>query len=100
MKISHFYIRWNKQLRWIGGFVFLGILLLILFGILPKVTGEPKIFVLAGGASVYRTLQRKGVPFVTGILQENDVDYPVSKALAERIISQKAFSKIEEENLF
>lgn len=32
MKSSHSYIRWNKQLRWAGGFVLLGILLFILFG--------------------------------------------------------------------
>lgn len=31
MKISHSYIKWNKQLRWVGGFAFLGILLFILF---------------------------------------------------------------------
>lgn len=67
---------------------------------LPKVTGEPKIFVLAGGgggALIYRTLQRKNVPFSTGILQENDIDYPISVALAEKVISQKAFMKIDEE---
>lgn len=32
MKSSHSYIRWNKQLRWAGGFALLGILLFILFG--------------------------------------------------------------------
>lgn len=32
MKISRSYTKWNKQIRWIGGFVFLGILLLILLG--------------------------------------------------------------------
>lgn len=32
MKSSHSYIRWNKQLRWAGGFVLFGILLFILFG--------------------------------------------------------------------
>ncbi|MDE7424273.1 MAG: ABC transporter ATP-binding protein [Lachnospiraceae bacterium] len=67
---------------------------------LPKITGDPKVFVLAGGgkgASVYRALQRKGIPFATGILQENDVDYPVSKALAQKVISQKSFTRISEE---
>ena len=67
---------------------------------LPKVTGTPKVFVLAGGGggtSIFRSLQRKNIPFSTGILQENDIDYPVSLALAEKVISQKAFTKIEEE---
>lgn len=67
---------------------------------LPRITGIPKIFVLAGGgngASVYRTLQRKGIPFATGILQENDIDYPVARALAQKVISQKSFTRIREE---
>lgn len=67
---------------------------------LPRAEGNPEVFVLAGGgggAPVFRTLQRKNVPFVTGILQENDVDYFVSLALAQRVISQKAFTMIGEE---
>lgn len=33
MKISHSYTKWNKRVRWIGGFLFLGILLCILLGL-------------------------------------------------------------------
>jgi iron complex transport system ATP-binding protein len=67
---------------------------------LPMCTGEPKVFVIAGGGSgraVFRDLQRRGIPFVTGIIQENDLDYPVAKALAVNLISEKAFSDISDE---
>lgn len=66
----------------------------------PK--GEARIFVIAGGGSgrtVYRRLQREGKAFVTGILYENDLDYPVAKALAAELITEKAFEPIEESTL-
>lgn len=69
---------------------------------LPKSQGRPQCFVLAGGggaAGFYRALQRKGIPFSTGILHKNDVDYPVALALAETVIAEKAFSKISPEQL-
>lgn len=65
----------------------------------PK--GEPKIFVIAGGGTgreVFRTLQRKGTAFVTGILYENDLDFPVARALATEVISETAFEPVSEEN--
>jgi len=61
----------------------------------PK--GKTEVFVIAGGGSgkaVYRKLQRAGIPFAAGILFENDVDYPVAKALAAAVIAEKAFEKI------
>lgn len=64
--------------------------------------GSAEVFVIAGGGTgrnVYRQLQRAGVPFVTGILYENDVDYPVAKALASQVIGAKAFEPISEELL-
>ena len=67
---------------------------------LPKAKGEPKVFVIAGGgsgASVYRRLQRQGIPFATGILQKNDIDYPVAVQLAARVVSVEAFAEIDEE---
>lgn len=66
----------------------------------PK--GEAKIFVMAGGGtgrSVYRRLQREGRAFMTGILSENDLDYPVAKALAAELISVEAFEPAGEEIL-
>ena len=64
---------------------------------LPKPAGAPTVFVIAGdgtGRSTYRQLQRNGIPFVTGILFENDLDYPVAKALATNVIVSKSFEPI------
>lgn len=64
--------------------------------------GKPSVFVLAGGGagiSVYRALQRRQIPFSTGILCENDIDYQVAKALAETVISIPAFEMPSEESL-
>lgn len=68
---------------------------------LPACIGDAEVFVVAGGGNgrnIYRALQRKGIPFSTGILQENDLDYPVAKALAVNTISEKAFCDISKEN--
>ena len=62
----------------------------------PK--SEADIFVIAGGGtgrSVYRRLQREGKAFVTGILYENDLDYPVAKVLAKNVIGAKAFEPMD-----
>ncbi len=59
--------------------------------------GMEKVFVIAGGGSgrqVYRRLQRQQRAFVTGILFENDLDYPVARALAEEVIRAEAFEPI------
>lgn len=67
---------------------------------LEQVRGEPEVFVIGGGGSgipVYRRLQRQGVPFAAGVLQENDVDYPVAAVLAAQVISEKSFHPIGEE---
>lgn len=64
---------------------------------LPAVTGEPEVFVIGGGGSgiaVYRQLQRQGVPFAAGVLHENDLDYPVARALAAEVITSPAFEPI------
>ena len=69
---------------------------------LPKTEGEPKVFVIAGngtGTAVFRKLQREQVPFVTGILWENDLDYPAAKALATEVISVKPFGRIEKKEI-
>lgn len=62
----------------------------------PK--GEPEVFVIAGGGSgrnIFRRLQRRGIPFAAGILFENDLDYPVARALSVQIIEAKAFEPME-----
>ncbi len=64
--------------------------------------GEPEVFVLAGcgkGAPVFRRLQREGIPFAAGILWENDLDYPVARALASEVVSEKAFCRIREQSI-
>ncbi|MCD8151961.1 MAG: ABC transporter ATP-binding protein [Clostridiales bacterium] len=62
--------------------------------------GKPEVFVIAGcgtGMPVFRRLQREAVPFATGILWENDLDYPCARALAAEVISTAPFSDAGEE---
>lgn len=69
---------------------------------LPAVTGEPEVFVVGGGGSgipVYRRLQRQGIPFGAGVLPENDGDLPVARALAARLITERAFEPVGSEAL-
>lgn len=70
---------------------------------LPKVQGEPKVFVISGngtGKKIFRKLQREGIPFAAGILWENDLDYPAAKALAAAVVSVPPFQCIQKEQLF
>ena len=69
---------------------------------LERVAGAPRVFVIGGGGSgigVYRRLQRKGVPFAAGILQENDLDYPVARELAAELVSVPPFAAMDENSL-
>ena len=69
---------------------------------LAAVKGKPEVFVIAGngsGTAVYRKLQREGIPFATGIIWENDLDYPSAKALAAEVVAEKAFCRIQEGTL-
>ena len=62
--------------------------------------GAPQVFVIGGGGSgipVYRRLQRQGIPFAAGVLHENDLDYPVARALAAEVIAEPPFSPIGED---
>ena len=66
---------------------------------LPRAEGKPEVFVLAGngsGAATYRSLQRQRIPFATGILWENDLDYPAAKALASEVVGVKPFARMDE----
>ena len=63
--------------------------------------GEPHVFVIAGGGSgvaLYRMLQKKKTPFITGILHENDVDFQVAQDLASEVIAQRGFDHISDQN--
>lgn len=69
---------------------------------LAAAEGEAKVFVIAGGGTgrnVYRRLQRQNIPFATGILYENDLDYPVAKALATEVIRAESFEPVAGEQL-
>lgn len=62
----------------------------------------PQVFVIGGGGSAiptYRRLQREGIPFATGVLHENDIDYEVAKALASVVVAEQAFEPVSEEKL-
>lgn len=64
---------------------------------MEPVRGVPEVFVIGGGGSgipVYRRLQRQGIPFAAGVLHENDLDYPVAKALAVEVIAERGFEPI------
>lgn len=64
---------------------------------LEAVKGEAEVFIIAGGGTgknVYRRMQREGTAFVTGILFENDLDYPAAKALAADIVQTEGFEPI------
>ena len=69
---------------------------------LPGAKGVPAVFVIAGGGGAlgaYRRLAREGVPFATGILWENDLDYHGAIHLASEVISIPAFYPVTEETL-
>lgn len=67
---------------------------------LAKPAGEPQVFVWAGNGSgipVYRDLQRRGIPFATGILYENDVDVRLARLLAAEMVVVPLGAPIPEE---
>ena len=53
-------------------------------------------FLLSGAAAQVSlfTGSWQGTPFIAGIIFENDIDYPIAKALAAAVISEKAFEPI------
>lgn len=66
---------------------------------LEPAKGKADIFVIAGGGSgrnIYRKLQRERRSFITGILYENDLDFPVARALAAKLIAAKAFEPVDQ----
>lgn len=69
---------------------------------LEKQNGAPQVFVIGGGGSgiaIYRQLQRAGIPFATGVLHTNDIEYPVAQALAVKVITEAAFEPVGAEAL-
>ena len=55
------------------------------------------LLVIGGGGSgiaLYRALQRHGIPFAAGVLHENDMDFPVARALACEIVAEQPYQPI------
>ncbi|MBQ3302026.1 MAG: ABC transporter ATP-binding protein [Eggerthellaceae bacterium] len=67
---------------------------------LPAPKGNPRVFVIAGcgtGIPLYRRLAKADVPFATGILYTNDVDYQVARLLAQELVTEQPFNEISDE---
>ncbi len=67
---------------------------------LSRPSGAPKVFVIAGngtGTPIYRELQKRSIPFETGILFENDIDYQVALSLSSGLYSANAFNPIPQD---
>ena len=63
-------------------------------------SGQPQTFVIGGGGNtrnLYHALKRKGMPFITGILYDNDMDYPTARTLAAEVLTSPAFYPVSEE---
>lgn len=68
---------------------------------LAPVEGDPGVFVISGagsGINTFHKLWREDIPFACGILFENDMEYPIARALASNVISVKAFSPMTEKD--
>lgn len=66
---------------------------------LPKPEGKADLFLITGGGTgipVFRKLQKENIPFATGILYKNDVDYRVARELASEVITEELFHEISE----
>ncbi len=64
---------------------------------LKRPQGQGELFVIAGGGTgqeVFRRLQREGRPFSTGIIYDNDLDYPAARALACEAVTTGAFEPV------
>ncbi len=69
---------------------------------LPGAMGKPEVFVLSScgnGVPVYRRLQKEQIPFATGILYTNDLDYQVAKYLAVEVVTERPFCSISDQSL-
>ena len=51
------------------------------------------------GIPIYRKLQKDNIPFATGILYTNDVDYQLARLLATEVITEEPFYRITREHL-
>lgn len=75
----------------------------LLFGSveLTKPVGAPRVFVVGGGGygiDCYRALQKRQIPFATGILFDNDVDCQVARELSNHVVAAPAFEPMTEQH--
>lgn len=66
---------------------------------LPAPAGWPDTFVIAGngtGIIIFRELQNKKIPFYTGVLHKNDLDYQVARDLSTDMVACEAFEAIDQ----
>ncbi|MEE1113597.1 MAG: ABC transporter ATP-binding protein, partial [Eubacterium sp.] len=67
---------------------------------LPRITGEPEVFVISSGGTgipVYRRLQKERKAFACGPLWTNDVDYRLAQLLAAEIVTVEPFCPLSGE---
>ena len=67
---------------------------------LPKTEGAPRVFVIGGmgsGIPVYHALNRAGIPFASGIIHENDIEYQTARALAAETVTEVPFEPVGEQ---
>lgn len=66
---------------------------------LTKPEGDPEVFVVAGGGygiPCYRALQKRSIPFATGVLFDNDADCQIAMELSDAVCLAPAFEPIPE----
>ena len=67
---------------------------------LAKPKGEPKTFIVGGGGygiPYYRAFQKEQIPFMTGIIFENDIDFQVASRLSDHVVSAPPFEPVTED---
>lgn len=67
-----------------------------------NVEGTPQVALMCGNGSgipFFRILARKNIPFVAGILFENDIDSHIAKSVTKNVISTSPFSPVTEKTV-